>query len=334
MTRDAEPAAGTGTPASARAFRFGVGAPSAVSSRQELVEHARFAESSGFSVASFPDHFFLPLAPLVALMTVAEVTSRLRVGTLLLAAGFRHPALLAKELATADLLSDGRLEVGLGAGWMESEHLSAGLPFGTPAERLARLVEIAEILKLAWSSDRISYSGEHYGLHEVPSAPRPVQPGGPPLLMGGGMRRIITASAKIADIVTIAPGPIGFGSASNGSHSLLLSERATWIRDALAASGRSPELHMLLFGVVVCDDRYVGARKCLDTMNLDSVVSSGRRQEEERALLESPFFAIGTAREIADQLRQTREEFGVSYFSVREAAAKEFVPIVESLAGT
>jgi probable F420-dependent oxidoreductase len=315
-------------------LRFGVGAPSTISSRRDLVDHAQFAESAGYSVVTFPDHFFLPLAPLIAAAVVAEVTSRLRVGTLLLAAGFRHPAILAKELATLDVLTEGRLEVGVGAGWMENEHVLAGLPFGPPRERLARLLEVTEILKRAWSSERLTYEGAHFHLRDVPCLPQPVQPGGPPLLIGGGMRQILTASARVADIVTIAPGAIGLAGTISDDPKALLKERSSWVHDAAAHDGRHPELHMLLTGVALCDDRHRGARTCLDELARDAIPGGMQRHEEVKGLLESPFFAIGTAQEIGDQLRWIRSEFGISYFSVREAAAREFSPVVESLAGT
>jgi probable F420-dependent oxidoreductase len=320
------------TSSPARPFRFAVGAPSEVPTRQDLVRHARFVESAGFAVATFPDHFFLPLAPLIAMTVVAEVTSRLRIGTLMLAAGFRNPALLAKELATVDLLTEGRLEVGLGAGWMESEHVESGSPFGSPAERVDRAGEVASVLKAAWTSSQLSYRGTYYQYRDLPSGPAPVQTGGPPLLMGGGRRRVLTAAGEVADVVTIAPGAIGAPDGEVFGHADRLNERLGWVRAAAAARGRDPELHLLLSGVVVCKDRYAGARRCVDLLNQGGFFQS-RGDDVERSILESPYFAIGTEDEICDQLIAVRRTFGISYFSVRESVAKEFAPIVAELSG-
>jgi probable F420-dependent oxidoreductase len=314
-------------------FRFAAGAPASVTSWRQLVDHASFLEDAGYSVATFPDHFFLPLAPLVALAGVAARTSRLRVGTLMLAASFRNPAVLAKELATADLVSEGRLEVGLGAGWIESEHAAAGLALGSPRDRIARVVEVAEILKAAWTSPSVSYEGAFYRLSDVPCSPAPVQAGGPPLFMGGGMRRVLTTAAQLADIVTILPGAIGVPGSSVADHPALLAERVAWVRNAAAQAGRSPEIHLLLSGAAVCGDRYEGAARCLDEQSEDTS-ASGDRRKEKQAILESPFYAIGTVKEICDQLIDLRSEYGVSYFSVREHMAREFAPVVAELAGT
>jgi alkanesulfonate monooxygenase SsuD/methylene tetrahydromethanopterin reductase-like flavin-dependent oxidoreductase (luciferase family) len=217
---------------------------------------------------------------------------------------------------------------------MEDEHRSAGLAFGTPKERIDRLVEVIDILKRAWIGDELSASGRFFEISGLPSPPRPVQPGGPPLLVGGGARRILSVAARMADIVSIAPAPIGGPPALSGvsGHRAALRERVGWVRAAADEVGRSPELHLLLSGVVVCDDRLAGARRCLEELGQPAGQGEHRRAELDD-VLSSPFYAIGTVRQIVEQLRAIRDDLGVSYFSVREAAARAAAPVVEELAG-
>jgi probable F420-dependent oxidoreductase len=314
-----------------RPFRFALAAPSVVGSRQTLVDHVRFAEAAGYSVATFPDHFFLPLSPVVAMAVAAEATRRLRVGTLMLAATFRHPAVFAKEAATLDLLSEGRLELGVGSGWMEDEHRATGLPFGGPGERIDRLAEVLDILRVAWAGDRLSYDGRFFQLSDVPSLPRPVQPGGPPILVGGGMRRILSLAARKADVVSIASGAISMAAQSRSADQAdALVERVGWVRAAAAEAGTDPELHILVSNVAICTDRTKGARRCL----AESRPGSGDDAAAIEALLSSPFSAIGTPDQIAEKLRELRATLGISYFGVRETAGRAFAAVVEELAGT
>jgi probable F420-dependent oxidoreductase len=303
-----------------RPFRFAVGAPFAIPTRKSLVDHARFAERAGFSISTFPDHFFLPLSPLVALIAAAEATERIRVGPLMLANGLRHPAVLAKELASVDLLTSGRLEVGIGAGWIADDFAAIGVEMETPQTRIRRLSEAVDILKGIWGSDRFAYDGDMYRVAESPCLPRPTQPGGPPLLIGGGGRRILSLAAARADVVSIAAGPIGAGGAHGSPQAL--TERTAWIDEVNRATGRDPERHLLISAVVESRDRRQAAREAMVP------------PVEEAEVLDSPFVLLGTKRDMAEQLRETRERWGISYFSVMESAARAFAPVIDILGGS
>jgi probable F420-dependent oxidoreductase len=314
-----------------RRFRFAVGAPFAIPTRRALVDHARFAESAGFEVATFPDHFFLPLAPLIALVTVAEATERLRVGPLMLANGLRQPAVLAKELASVDLLTSGRLEVGIGAGWIPDDFAAIGVEMETPRTRIRRLSETIDILKGIWTSDRFGYEGALYRVAEISCLPAPAQQGGPPLLIGGGGRSILSLAAARADMVSIAAGPIGAGGSPGSPQAL--TERTAWIDEVNRATGRDPERHLLISAVIEAQDRRQAASEFVSRQPAAAaIVRSGPVEEAE--VLKSPFVLLGTKRDMAEQLRDTRERWGISYFSVMESAARNFAPVMETVLGS
>jgi probable F420-dependent oxidoreductase len=171
-----------------RAFRFGVVA-SAPRARQAWAEHARKTEALGYATLLLADHFGDLLAPIPGLVAAADATTTLRLGTLVLCNDFRHPAVLAQEAATVDLLSDGRLELGLGAGWLRAEYERAGIAYGAGAVRVARLEESVRIVKGLLAGETVTFAGEHYTVTDLPGLPRPVQQPRPPLLVGGGGRR-------------------------------------------------------------------------------------------------------------------------------------------------
>jgi probable F420-dependent oxidoreductase len=314
-----------------RRFRFAVGAPFAIPTRRALLDHARFAESAGFDVATFPDHFFLPLAPLIAVVTVAEATEKLRVGPLMLANGLRQPAVLAKELASVDLLTSGRLEVGIGAGWIPDDFAAIGVGMEAPGTRIRRLSEAVDILKGIWASDRFGYEGALYQVAEISCLPAPVQQGGPPLLIGGGGRSILSLACARADVVSIAAGPVGVG-ASLGSPEAL-TERVRWIDDSSRATAREPERHLLISDVIESPDRRQAART-FAAKRPAVAAATASAPPGEAEILRSPFALLGTKRDMAEQLRETRERWGISYFSVMESAARAFAPVIDILRGS
>jgi hypothetical protein len=187
-----------------RPFRFGfTGGVS--SKREKLLDSARRVESLGYSTYGLADHFVRPFAPLVAGQAVADATTTLRITQTVLAQDFREPAVLAKELATLDVLSDGRLQVGLGAGWLRQEYEDAGMRFDSASERIARLEETAIILKGLFGDEPFSYTGEHYSIRELTGVPTPVQRPRPPIMIGGGGRKVLSVAARQADIVQLMP---------------------------------------------------------------------------------------------------------------------------------
>ena len=172
-----------------RPFRFGVMAAKARSA-SEWTDTAKKAEDLGYSALLMPDHFGDQLSPVPALATAAAVTSTLRVGTLVFANDFRHPAVLAKDTATIDLLSEGRLEVGVGAGWMTTDYATTGMTHDRAGVRIDRMIEGIEVLRGLWDDDAFSYQGDHYTITEMNGLPKPVQVGGPPIIVGGGGKRV------------------------------------------------------------------------------------------------------------------------------------------------
>ena len=187
-----------------RPFRFGIQASKA-SSQKEWTELAKTAESHGFDSLTMPDHFTDQLAPVPALMAAANATKNLRIGALVWDNDYKHPVVLAKELATLDLLSDGRLEIGIGAGWMATDYVQSGMQYDKPGVRIDRFLEGLEIIKRAMTGEKFSFSGKHYTITDYTATPLPVQRPCPPILIGGGGPRVLKLAAQLADIVGINP---------------------------------------------------------------------------------------------------------------------------------
>jgi len=193
-------------------FRFGIQA-SSQPDRASWVELARRAEDNGFDVFTMPDHFTDQLAPIPALMAAADATTTLRVGALVWDNDYRHPVVLAKELATIDVLSGGRLEIGLGAGWMTSDYEQSGMTYDRAAVRVDRLIEGLDVVKSCMAAGSFSYSGNHYTITNYNGMPKPLQSPCPPILIGGGGKRVLTFAAQHADIIginaTLTVGAVG-----------------------------------------------------------------------------------------------------------------------------
>lgn len=308
-----------------RPFRFGVMAAKARSSA-EWAETANKAESLGYSTLVMPDHFGDQLAPIVALSTAAAVTETLRVGTLVFANDFRHPAVLAKETATLDLLSDGRLEVGVGAGWMTEDYSWTGIVHDRPGVRIDRMIEAIAVLRGLWGAEAFSFTGDHYAISEMSGHPKPVQPGGPPIVVGGGGKRVLSTAARLANIVGINPnvGEGKFGPEAAASMSADATEqKLSWVREAAGDRFDDIEISILKFVTVVTDDRDSVAGKVGGAMGMDAAT-----------LLASPHMMVGSAEQIADELVEQRERWQGSYVTVQSDAIETFAPVVAALAGT
>ena len=308
-----------------RPFRFGVLASRARSS-SEWTDTAKKAEDLGYSTLVMPDHFGDQLAPIAALSTAAAVTENLRVGTLVFANDFRHPAVLAKETATLDLLSDGRLEVGVGAGWMSDDYTWTGIVEDRPGMRIDRMIEAIAVLRGLWGEDAFSFDGDHYTITEMNGRPKPVQVGGPPIVVGGGAKRVLSTAARLADIVGVNPnvgegkvGPEAIASMSADA----TDEKLGWVRAAAADRFDEIEISILKFVTVVTDDRDVVAEKVGVSMGMDAAT-----------LLASPHTLVGSAEQIAEELVAQRERWQGSYVTVQADAFEAFAPVVAALAGT
>jgi probable F420-dependent oxidoreductase len=302
-------------------FRFGAGALSA-GSRTEWEEKARRTEGLGYSVLHMPDHLGNQLAPLPALLAAASVTSELRVATLVLDNDFRHPVLLAKEIATLDLLTEGRLEVGLGAGWHRPEYEAAGLAFDLPAVRVSRMEEAVQLLKALWSDDPVTFSGRHYSTREQEGWPKPFHRPHPPLGIGGGGRRMLSFAAREADTVSIGARFVdGVADLQSLSEAALV-EQVAWIRQAAGERIEELEVNLLVQGVWVTDARAATAEEL-----------SSRYQLSPEAILASPHLLVGSLDAVVEELQALRERFGISYFSVHEPYREVTAPVVRRLTG-
>ena len=188
-----------------RPFRFGV-QTSGPADAHGWREHARQVEALGYSTLYMPDHFVgTALAPMVAVSVATAVTDTLRIGTLVLGNDYKHPTVVAKEAATLDVLSEGRLELGIGAGWMTADYTALDLAYASHRTRIERLGEAIEVVKRCWADGPFDFAGEHYTIREYDALPKPVQQPRPPILVGGGGKRVLTLAGKEADIVGINP---------------------------------------------------------------------------------------------------------------------------------
>jgi probable F420-dependent oxidoreductase len=308
-------------------FRFGVMVYSA-GTRQVVTEKARHVEELGFSTFLLPDHLDQPFGALPALAVAAAATTRLRLGTFVLANDFRHPVLLAKDIATLDLLSDGRFELGLGAGWRQREYEQAGIPYDSAPVRINRLEEALHVLTGLFSEGTFAFAGEFYTVAELDGQPKPAQRPHPPIVIGGGGQRILSLAAREADIVSIIPRARPEGTGQQSADWSTATEAATrqkldWIRQAAGDRFTTLELNTMVYAVVIADDRPAGARQLASRFGLT---------EEE--VIASPNILVGSIEQMVDDLRVRREEFGISYITVPEYFMDAFAPVAERLVGT
>ncbi|HET6774377.1 MAG TPA: TIGR03621 family F420-dependent LLM class oxidoreductase [Acidimicrobiales bacterium] len=308
-----------------RPFRFGVQLSTAASAA-DWAGLAREAESLGYSTLFIPDHFGDQLSPGPALTAAAAATTELRVGTLVLDNDYKHPVVTAKEMATIDLLSDGRLELGIGAGWMASDYEQSGIPMDDAVTRVDRLAEGLAVLKGLLAPGPFSYQGKHYQVADLDGLPLPVQRPHPPFIVGGGGPRVLGLAAREADIVGINPairsGRVDRAAAHDGT-AAVTDRKLEWVRDAAGDRYADVELQMLLFACVVTDDR-AGA--------LDSLAPLFSQSPDE--LAEYPHAWVGNVDQIADDLVARRERWDVSYVVVQGAdAMRAAAPVLARMAG-
>src|SRR5438067_1845401 len=226
-----------------RPFRFGF-TGGASSKRAKLLEAARTVEALGYSTFGLADHFVRPFAPLIAGQAVADATTTLRITQTVLAQDFREPAVLAKELATLDVLSEGRLQIGLGAGWLRQEYEDAGMRFDPAPVRIARLEETAIILKGLFADGPFSFSGDDYTINNLEVRPTPVQRPSPPIMIGGGAKLVLSVAARQAGIVQLMPSNRGGTTSLDPTQfsAPAIEEKISWIRDA--AGSRFDEIEL------------------------------------------------------------------------------------------
>jgi probable F420-dependent oxidoreductase len=297
-------------------------------SAREWIEKVRRIEAMGYSTMTVPDHFPDRLAAVPALMAAASATTTLRIGSWVLCNDFRHPAMVYKEAATIDLLSDGRFELGIGAGWLKAEYDMVGIPFDAPGVRVARMQEAVRIIKGLAGDVPFDFQGEHYRIAGLTGAPKPVQRPLPPLYIGGGGQTLLTFAAKEADIVGFGAKALPGGGLDTADITReSLRRKIGWVEAAVAASGRNPERNLLVFMFELTDDRQSAAERLVEHL-------PGMTVED---ILDSPHILLGSVEEMTGQLQRIRQEFGVSYIVLNTGNAGQIEPfgrIVQRLAGT
>jgi probable F420-dependent oxidoreductase len=308
-----------------RPFRFGVEehrAPSGAAWR----ERARFLESLGYSTLYLPDHFGDQLGPIAGLMAAADATSKLRIGSLVFDNDYRHPVVLAKEAATLDLMSDGRLDFGLGAGWLASDYEQTGIPLDPPGTRIERMAEALASIKAFFAGGSVTFKGKYYAVDGVEAIPRPAQKPHPPIILGGGGRRMLRLAAHEADIVSVnyklTEGRVSRALIRTGMADAT-DEKLGWIKEAAGDRFSEIELMATVFVANVTEER--------DTVAAAMAAGFG---SEPSDVLGTPHFLIGTIEQMIEDLQARRERYGISHFVLPDSMAESLAPLVERLTGT
>jgi probable F420-dependent oxidoreductase len=310
---------------SSRPFRFGVTAHLA-GTRDDWRSLCRGAEDAGCTNLVVSDHFGNQFALIPALGAAIDASTALRVGALVACNDYRHPVMYAKELATLDVLSGGRVDWGIGAGWVAAEYEKVGIGFDRGSVRVDRLCEAVAVMKGLFADGAFSFAGHHYSVHELDGRPKPIQRPHPPLLIGGAGRRMLSFAAREADIVGIGPS---LSSRRLGhlpprqSVEAAVDEQLGWIRIAATQRVGDLELQMVASPIVVTADPPTTARRIADR--------AGLTPDE---LLRSPHVWVGSIAEICDKLERHRDRWGVSYWTVPASALPAVTPVIARLAGT
>jgi probable F420-dependent oxidoreductase len=287
-------------------------------------ESARQAEADGYGVISLADHLGEQFGPLTALAAAAAVTDSVRLSMFVLANDLRHPAVLAKEIATLDVISAGRVELGIGAGWNASEYGAMGIPFDPPATRIQRLDESVNLLKGLLTGRATTFPGRHYRTLDLEVRPVPVQ-ARIPFVLGGGGRRMLALAVRQADTVSVSTDNRARTSAGALSDSIgwrTVAKQIDWVRDAAGPRFEDLEINFRVLAVAVTEDREAAAHQLSSQFGASPDV-----------ILGSPFLFIGSRQEIEDQVYRAREDLGVSYYTISQRHAEMAAPLVATLTG-
>jgi len=287
---------------------------------------ARKVEDLGWSTLTVADHLDDPLAPIPALVSAAAATTTLRLGTMVLANDYRHPVMVAKEAASVDVLSGGRFELGIGAGWMTTDYEQAGFPLERPGVRIERLAEALAILRGCWGTGPLDHHGSHYRVTGLDGLPKPLTPGGPPIVIGGGGERVLRLAAQQADVVALnvnlRAGVIDERAFPDGTPDST-DRKLGWIREAAGDRFAGLELQVRVHLAMVTDDREAVVEQLAPAFGLTPAEAA-----------ETPHALIGSVSEICDQLVERRERWGISYLGMSADQLDAFAPVVARLAGT
>lgn len=295
-----------------------------------LAATARRIEAMGYDALVIPDHLIPQLSPVPAMTAIAAATTSLRVGTFVFNNDMRHPAVLAQDLASIDILSGGRLDIAIGAGWRKEEYDAIGLPFDPTPVRQTRLAEAIAVLKGCFADGPFSFAGDHYTITDFDGQPKPVQRPHPPLLIGGGGRRTLELAGREADVVGLAPRTLAEQRVDPRSITIeATAEKIAWAR--AAAGERAADL---IFNVypsgappTVIDDARSAARDVIDRLRARSGI-----ELTETDVLESPHLFIGSIDGLVEKVRMLRERLGITSFMLGDGDG--LAPVVERLAGT
>jgi probable F420-dependent oxidoreductase len=296
----------------------------------ELGARARRAEQMGYHALVLPDHLISQLSPVVTMATVAAATSTLRVSAFVMNNDLRHPAVLAQDLASLDVLSDGRLDIAIGAGWNKPEYDAIGLAFDRTPVRQARLAESITVLKGLFTGEPFSFAGEHYTITAYSAQPVPVQRPHPPFFIGGGGRRTLTLAGTEAAIVGLAPRILGNSKLDAMSLTLAAArEKIGWVREAAGERFESLEFNIYpsAWPVVITDNLREEARRVIDSLRTRTGV-----ELNEDEVIDSPHVFIGSIDRLVEKFLQLREELGIT--SILLGEIDELTPVLERLSGS
>ena len=309
----------------ARPFRFGIqhSGPTDLTTWRQT---ARRIEDLGYATLTCADHLDGQFAPIPALTAAASATSELRLGTMVLANDYRHPVVAAKDAATLDLLSDGRLELGIGAGWMTTDYQSAGITLDPAGTRVERLAEAITVIKGLMAPGPFDHRGPHYAIDGLDGLPQPIQQPHPPIVVGGGGPRVLALAGREADIVGInvdlRAGVIDERAGPNGTENET-DRKVAIVRDAAGDRFDQVELQVRVHVAAVTDDREGMAEALAPALGISP-----------NDALRSPHAIVGNVEQICDELVERRERWGISYLGLSADAIDAFAPIVALLAGT
>ncbi len=320
-----------------RPFRFGLQAFAPESAR-EWRETARAAESLGYDSFHLADHYFGPgaamaeanhpaqtVAAIPAMMAAAAATDTIKIGCRVLCCDYHQPVVLMKELATIDLLSDGRLEPGFGAGWIASEYQAMGLVMDRPGVRIDRMIEYVEFARSFFAGGDLNFSGDHVRVSDMSAVPASSQVDGPKVMIGGGGPRVLKTAGRLADIVSInfnnAAGKIGPDGVGSGT-AAGTADKVGWIREGAGERFDQIELEIAAYFTAVTDQAEQTTAAMAQMFGL-----------EPAEMAEHPHALIGSVDTIVDTLMARRETYGISYVTVSNSNMEAFAPVVAALSG-
>ncbi len=318
-------------------FRFGAQAFKPESAT-EWTETARKAESLGYSTLHVADHYFgdgpalkeashpiQTVAAIPAMAAAAAVTDTIKIGSRVMCCDYHQPMVLMKSLATIDLLSDGRLEAGFGAGWITSEYDAMGIPWERAGIRIAKMTEYIEFARQFFAGGDLDFSGEFVNVHDTAAVPACPQEGGPKIMVGGGAPKVLGIAGRLADIVSVnfnnSAGKIGAAGVGSGTAEGT-ADKIGWIRDGAGDRFDEVEIEIAAYFTTVTDQ----TAKTTEMM-------AGAFGMEPEAMAAHPHTLIGSVDEIIETLQQRREEYGISYITIGDTVIEDFAPVVAALAG-